>query len=85
MTTHSDESIVTKIGREKLIDKLKELKQSPGTRLASNQQYLIDHNIQEVLKWTMSATMQETVNLLVTAAINFHNLENDETQTLMTE
>ena len=44
MTTHSNESIiVTKIEREKLIEKLKEWKQSSGTRLASNQQYLIDY------------------------------------------
>ena len=41
-TIHSDKIIVTSIEKEKLIDELKEWKISSGTRLASNQQFLID-------------------------------------------
>ena len=63
--------------------KLKEWKRSSNTRLAFNQQFLIDY-IQTILSWT-TATVKETVNLLMAASLNFHNLEIDETQTLITE
>ena len=46
---HSNESIVTKIEREKLIDELKEWKRSSGTRLASNQQFLINYHTGNLL------------------------------------
>ena len=52
--------------------------------LASNQQYLIDHNIQEILK-LITSTMREIVNLIITSVVNFCNLEDYETQTLITE
>ena len=55
-----------------------------GTRLASNQQFLINYTMQEIHSWTL-ATLSKTVNLLVTAALNFRSLKLDKTQTLITE
>ena len=71
---HNNESIVTKIESEKLIEKFKEWKRSSDTRLVSNQEYLIDYNIQEIPK-LMASTLRERVNLFVTAAIIFHKLK----------
>ena len=44
---------------------------------------LIDYTIPKILRWTMT-TMKETIKLLVVASLDFHNLEIDESQTLIT-
>ena len=74
---HSNESIVIKIKRGKIIDELKEWKKLSGTRPGSNQQ------LQEVYYWTLPI-LTETVNLLVAVALNFRNLKLDKMQTLIT-
>ena len=66
------------------MDKLKEWRRLSSMRLASNQNIPINYTIQEIYSWTL-ATLSETVNLLVTTALNFHNLKLDETQTLITK
>ena len=82
--SHGEESIVTKIEREQLLDKLREWKRTAGARLGASQQYLINYNIREMVTWT-TATMRETVNLLVKAAINFKEAELDKSQPLIAQ
>ena len=55
-----------------------------NTRLASNQQFLINYYIQEIHTWTL-AILSEIVNLIVTAALNFRNLGLNKKQTLITK
>ena len=73
-----------KYEREKLTTELREWKRVAGSRLGYQQMYLVDYSNDDITQWK-TATMKETIHLLVKAAAIQEAYMLDDTQQRMTD
>ena len=70
--------------REKLTTELRKWKRVAGSRLGYQQMYLVDYSNDDITHWK-TATMKETIHLLVKAAAIQEAYMLDDTQQRMTD